>query len=333
MSKAHSLSFGAALGALVLPLIGCGSPAHEPDETYYLVTVNTKIPYWQAAAAGLAHAASSIKVLSETLGPDTYDPQAERDAFRKAAGKNPSGILVSAADPELLRPEIDAAIARGIPVITVDADSPSSKRLLFIGTDNYEAGRRGGAIVARELNGKGDVVVFTMPEQTNLAARLHGYEEVFKAHPGIRITEVIDVKGDPRIAFDRTMDYLDKKRPVDAFVCLEAQSCPEVAEVLSRKQAKKVVVGMDTDPRTLEWIQKGMIAATIAQKPYTMAYFGLKTLDMIHHSKPKSLLVDWAADTRSPLPSLVDTGATLIDKSNVDAFLKENPGLREPPPQ
>lgn len=326
MSKAHTLFYGAALGALVLPLVNCGAPAHEPDEAYYLVTVNTKIPYWQAAASGLSEAATELKVRYETVGPDTYDLQAERDAFRKAAGKNPSGILVSAADPELLRPEIDAAIARGIPVITVDADSPSSKRLLFIGTDNYEAGRRGGAIVARQLQGKGDVVVFTMPEQANLRGRLHGYEAVFKTSPGIRITETVDVKGDPRIAFDRTMDYVEKKRPVDAFICLEAQSCPEVAEVLNRKQVKgKIIVSMDTDPRTLEWIQKGMIAATIAQKPYTMAYFGLKTLDMLHHSKPKSLLVNWAEDTRSPLPSLVDTGATLIDKSNVEVFLKANP--------
>jgi ribose transport system substrate-binding protein len=98
-----------------------------------------------------------------------------------------------------------------------------------------------------------------------------------------------------------------------------------VADVLDRKQTKgKVVIAMDTDPRTLEWIQKGMIAATLAQRPYTMAYFGLKVLDMICHQKPPSLQVNWAEDTRSPLPNFVDTGATLVDKGNVDAFVKAN---------
>jgi ABC-type sugar transport system substrate-binding protein len=38
------------------------------------------------------------------------------------------------------------------------------------------------------------------------------------------------------------------------------------------------VVGMDTDQRTLEWIQQGLIKATIAQKPFTMAYTGLRML-------------------------------------------------------
>jgi ribose transport system substrate-binding protein len=108
-------------------------------------------------------------------------------------------------------------------------------------------------------------------------------------------------------------------------VCLEAQACPEVADVLDRKQIKgKVVIAMDTDPRTLEWIQKGMIAATLAQRPYTMAYFGLKVLDMLHHQKPPSLQLNWAEDTRSTFPSFVDTGATLVDKSNVDTFVKAN---------
>jgi ribose transport system substrate-binding protein len=108
-------------------------------------------------------------------------------------------------------------------------------------------------------------------------------------------------------------------------VCLEARACPEVAEVLSRnKITGKTIVAMDTDARTLEWIQKGLIAATIAQKPYTMAYFGVVALDQLRHYKLPSLEVNWAQDTRSPLPSFIDTGATLIDKNNVEAFLKAN---------
>jgi len=260
------------------------------------------------------------------VGPDTYDPQAEKQEFQKIvqAGKA-SGILVSAADASLMQPEIDAAIAKGIPVITMDSDAAASKRLMFVGTNNHEAGRMGAAILAKQLQGKGSVVVFTMPEQANVQERWHGYDEVLKGYPGIKVVEQVNIKGDPRIPFDRTTAYIDKKTPVDAFVCLEALACPEVAEVLSRKQIKgKVLVAMDTDPRTLDWIQKGMIAATIAQKPYTMAYFGVKVLDMIHHQKLPSLTANWAQDTRSPLPAIIDTGATLIDTNNVADFVKSN---------
>jgi len=326
MSKLNKLLSILAGPALVLPLVSCGGSAHDSTEIYYLVAANTKIPYWQAAAAGFSQAATDLKVKSDFVGPDTYDPQAELQQFVKVVReKKPSGVLVSAADSELLKPEIDNAIAQGIPVITVDSDSPTSKRMMFIGTDNYEAGHRGGALLARQLQGKGNVVVLTIPEQANLRERWHGYEDALKSSPGIKVVETVNIKGDPRIAFDRTMELIEKNRPVDAFVCLEALACPEVADVLDRKQAKgKVVIAMDTDPRTLEWIQKGMIAATLAQRPYTMAYFGLKVLDVLHHQKPPSLQVNWAEDTRSPFPNFVDTGATLVDKSNVDAFVKAN---------
>jgi hypothetical protein len=45
----------------------------------------------------------------------------------------------------------------------------------------------------------------------------------------------------------------------------------------------------------------------------------------LYHHKLPSLEVAWAQDARSPLPSFIDTGTTLIDKNNVDAFLKANP--------
>jgi len=79
-------------------------------------------------------------------------------------------------------------------------------------------------------------------------------------------------------------------------------------------------MAMDTDPDTLEWIQKGVIAATISQKPYTMAFVGLRMMDDLYHHKLNSLDVDWAKNSFAPIPAFVDTGSALIDKSNVDAF-------------
>jgi ABC-type sugar transport system substrate-binding protein len=54
---------------------------------------------------------------------------------------------------------------------------------------------------------------------------------------------------------------------------------------------KVTIMAMDTDQRTLNWIQQGLIAATIAQKPYTMAYFGAKVLDDLHWTCVQSWVV------------------------------------------
>lgn len=323
----RKLSHVACLAVLLAPFLSCGS-AHDSDEYYVLVAANLQVPYWQTAGSGFSKAAEQFKVRADFSGPQTYDPKAERDALDQAVQKKATGILLAVTDPALLKDSIDKAVAAGIPVITLDSDAPSSKRLFFIGTNNYQAGVTGGQRLAQELKGKGNVVVFTMPDQHNMQDRLRGYKDVLdKAN--IKITRVVDIQGDPRIAFDTTTQIIGKERDkVDAFVCLEAQSGKEVAGVLdSYHVTGKVVMAMDTDPETLEWIKKGGIAGTIAQKPYSMAFVGMQMLDNLYHHKPSSLDTDWSKDSFAPIPSFVDTGSALIDKANVDSFLESKKNL------
>ena len=320
MSK---LLYALGLGVLLLALSDCRSSQHSADEKYYLIATNVKLPYWQQVAAGLTRAAAELGVSAEVIGPDTYDPKAEHERFTEVLTHKPTGILVSASDPNLLKADVDAAIAQGTPVITVDSDVPGSKRLTFIGTDNYKAGVTGGQLAAKWLKFRGAVVVYTIPTQNNLYERMHGYSDAFANYPQIKISEVIDTKGDPRVVFDRTTELVDSGTRVDAFICLVSFACPEVAAVLERKNVKgKVVLAMDTDDRTLEGIRKGVISATIGQKPFTMAFFGLKMLDDLHHHPPSSLMTNWANDSFSPVPVFVDTGTTLIHADNVDRFIK-----------
>ena len=90
------------LGAVAMCLLCACGGRHEAGETYVLVSANTKIAYWQEAAAGLRAAALEMGVNSEMVGPETYDPKAEKEALLAAVHEQipPAGILVSAADPE-----------------------------------------------------------------------------------------------------------------------------------------------------------------------------------------------------------------------------------------
>jgi len=319
---------------LAIPLVlalSCGG-AHDSDEYFVLVSANLQVPYWKAAGAGFSNGAAQMKVRSDFSGPQNYDPKAERDAIDQAVQKKATGILLAVTDPALLKDSIDKAVAAGVPVITIDSDAPTSKRLFFIGTNNYQAGFTGGQRLAQELHGKGSVVVFTMPDQSNLQDRLRGYKDALARTPDIKITRVVDIQGDPRIAFDTTTQIIGKERDkVDGFVCLEAQSGKEVAGVLNSYHVTgKVVIAMDTDQETLDWIQKGLIAATIAQKPYSMAIVGIQMLDNLYHHKPSSLETDWSKDSFAPIPSFVDTGSGLIDKSNVASFIQAGKDLSAP---
>jgi ribose transport system substrate-binding protein len=329
MLRSHGTLRLSALILILFFLLSCGS-VHNSDEYFVFVSANIQLPYWKTAGSGFSHAAAEFKgIRFDFTGPQTYDPKAERDALDQAVQKKATGILLSVADASVLKDSIDKAIAASIPVITIDSDAPSSKRLFFIGTNNYQAGFTGGQRLAQELKGKGNVVVFTMPDQPNLQDRLRGYKDALAKSPNIKITRVVDIQGDPRIAFDTTTQIVGKERDkVDGFVCLEAQSGKEVASVLSSyKVTGKAVIAMDTDQETLDWIQKGVIAATIAQKPYTMAFVGMQMLDNLYHHKPPSLDADWAKDGYAPIPMFVDTGSDLIDKANIQSFIEAGKNL------
>ena len=84
----------------------------------------------------------------------------------------------------------------------------------------------------------------------------------------------------------------------------------------------KVIIRLtifDKDPDTLDWVDRGGINATVAQKPYVMAYYGVKFLDDLHHNAVHEFK-DWRNAPAPPLPAFVDTGTAIIDKANLATF-------------
>jgi ribose transport system substrate-binding protein len=301
-----------------------GCDRHSKKEVYYLVSVNSALPYWQTMAAGFSKAAGEYKVSAKVVGPDNYDPQAELAEMQKAVSAKPAGILISAADAAVLQPGIDAAVSAGIPVITVDSDAAASHRLYFIGTNNLEAGRLGGQHLIQKLGGKGNVVFFTFAGQPNIEERLKGFKDALSTRPDIKIVNVVDIKADPKSAFDKTQAFMAMSggEKIDAFVCLDSASGKPVSDAVARTSgANRIVMAWDINQDTLDGIKAGTIDSTVVQKPYSMGYAGLKALDEVFHNPPAQLGKDYRADSFSPYPVFVDTGTSLVDKSNVDVYI------------
>jgi len=319
--NSKSLIVTVLAGLSITLATSCGP--EKTKEVYYLVSANLQVPYWQSVVNGFNKGAAAYKVPARVVGPETYDPLAELDALQKAVRAKPSGILISVSDASILERAIDDAVKQEIPVITVDSDATATRRLYFVGTNNREAGRDGAARLIDKLGGKGNVVFFTIPGQPNLEDRLAGFKQALSGQPGIKIVEIVDIKGSASAAFDDAQRLLSRSgsEKIDAFVCLEAISGKPVADAIKRaKVTDRVVIAWDTDQGTLNAIRDGTIDSTIAQKPYTMGYFGLMLLYQANHVPPPQLNKDFRTDFFSPYPVFVDTGTTLVDRSNVDLY-------------
>jgi len=309
--------------ALTILFAGCQQPYHQQEERYILVTANVNLPYWQEAEAGLRDIAKTTGVKVELTGPATFSPSEELAAFQQAVSQHPSGILVSVSDPQSFKGPIDAAISQGLPVICIDADDPESRRVLFIGTDNFRAGQDSGKRMADLLGGQGRILIIALAGQLNTDERVRGVNEALKKYPGIKIAETIDDKGDPRNANDAVSALLQKKEKIDGIIGLEASGGSGAAEALHRLDltGKIKIVAFDKDPQTLEGIERGWITATVVQKPYVMAFYGVRFLDDLHHNAVHEFK-DWATAPTAPLPTFVDTGTAVVDSSNLAAFRK-----------
>ena len=55
-----------------------------------------------------------------------------------------------------------------------------------------------------------------------------------------------------------------------------------------------MLIAWDANQETLDGIKAGTIDSTIAQKPFTMGYYGLKALDEIFHAPPTQLGKDYS---------------------------------------
>ncbi len=310
--------------AMGLALASCGTESyHQKEERYVFVTTNVNLPYWQEAEAGFQDAAKWLGVKVEFSGPEKFSPEEELAAFQKAVSEKPSGILLSASRVDLFKDAIDGAIAQGIPVICIDSDSPNSKRVTFIGTDNFRAGMESGKRMSDLLKGQGRIVIVSIPGQNNLDERVRGVNEALKKSPGIKVAQTLDDKGDPRSANDQISALMAKtsKEKIDGIICLEASGGSGAAEALHRLDlsGKVPIVAFDKDPETLDFVDKGVISATIAQKPYVMSYYGLKFLDDLHHNAVHEFK-EWNTAPVTPMPTFVDTGTAVVDKSNLKAF-------------
>jgi ribose transport system substrate-binding protein len=248
------------------------------------------------------------------------DVNAQIDEINRAIAQKVDGIIMVAM-ADSVTPAIDQAIAAGIPVVCADADAPSSKRYSFIGTGNYNAGYQGGEELARLLAGHGEVALLTIPGSDNLSKRVKGYQDALAKYPEIKIVQVGNDHGSQTEAEKECRALIQVYPNLAGFGCVAAAGGQGAAVAV--KQAGKVgkikIVAMDRDEATLQFIQEGVIDASIAQRTYTMSYLALQMLYDLRNERIK-FADDWQKVKVNPLPPSVDTGSFVIMKQNVDYF-------------
>jgi ribose transport system substrate-binding protein len=87
-----------------------------------------------------------------------------------------NGICISCVDAINIAPGIDGAVTAGIPVITYDADSPTSSRVAYVNQNDTAGGAKAFDLLSKLLLDTGNIAILAgKPQSSNIEARVQGF--------------------------------------------------------------------------------------------------------------------------------------------------------------
>ena len=277
---------------------------------------NNASEFWKIAAAGIHKYEKEAKVQVDLKMPPNGTTEEQNQLLENLSSQGYDAIAVSAIAPNDQVPVLDQVAAKG-KLITFDSDAPKSKRLLYIGTNNYEAGKALGGEIVKLLPKGGKMAVFVGTlSADNAAQRLKGIVDA-TAGKNIEIVDRREDNTDRAKARSNVEDIINAHSDLNLVAGLWSYNGPAIASAIEAlgKKGKVLAAVFDEEEGTLSAIKSGVIACTVVQKPFQ---FGYQASKWMHDLATKGE----AAKQALPPSGIVDTGVEVINKDNVEEFQK-----------
>lgn len=287
----------------------------QPHPKWRFVFVNHALtnPFFVPAKDGSYDAAALLGTRVEWTGSTSSDVGDMVKAMRHAVATQADGIAVSIIDPQAFNGPTALALARGIPVVSYNADGgKANPRLAYYGQDNYQSGLELGARLVRLVE-RGDVYLFiATPQQQNIQPRVDGALDAIR-DSGSPITAHVVASG-VEVGQELTKVEATYKanRGLRGLFAVDAGSTEGVAAVMRKHGLHERGVkagGYDLLPTTLQAIHERELDFTIDQQPYLQGFLPVLQLFLYRYS------------TGLVTPADTNTGLHFVTHANVLRYL------------
>jgi simple sugar transport system substrate-binding protein len=215
-----------------------------------------------------------MNVTVEYRNPPTGDLADMGRIIEQAAASNPNGIISTIADYDVLSGPLSNAVAKGIPVITINSGTEEQSKeigaLLHVGQPEKAAGHGAG-----EKAKAAGVIKFVCVNHyiTNPASveRCQGYAEALGVELG---SQMIDSGLDPAEVKSKVLAYLQSNPDTNGILTLGPNSAiPTIAALQENGKAGTIhFATFDLSPEISAAIKDGTIAFAIDQQPFLQGY-------------------------------------------------------------
>ncbi len=317
MSKL-SLGLVALMAGVFVLSLGCDRGGAGSSKVVKLAFVtNNASEFWKIAAAGVHKYEQEGKVQVDVKMPPNGTTEEQNQIMENLASQGYDGIAVSVIAPNDQVPVLNK-VAEKTKLITFDSDAPKSNRLLYIGTNNYEAGKVLGGEITKLLPNGGKMAVFVGTlSADNATQRLKGIQDAIAGHK-IDIVDKREDNTDRAKARSNVEDIINAHGDLNLVAGLWSYNGPAIAAAIEAlgKKGKIIAAVFDEEEGTLTGIANDTIQVTVVQKPFQFGYLSSKWM---HDLATKG---DTAKATLPP-DRIVDTGVEVINKANVAKFKQQ----------
>jgi ribose transport system substrate-binding protein len=274
-----------------------------------VIPKGTTHSFWNSVLAGAQKAAKDYNVEIFWTGPDREgDREKQIQIVEDFIVKKVAGIVLAPTDAGALVPVVERAAAAQIPVVIIDSDIETNKRISFVATDNYAGGALAAKHMAKLLGGKGRVAVIKyMSGSASTTARENGFMETLKKEfPGMELVEDRYGQDTVETALSAAEDVLTRHKELDGiFACNESTSRGALRALESQGRDAVKMIGFDAADALLKGLESGRIEALVVQNPQAMGYQGVSNVV--------------AAIKGESVQPRIDTGAELVTKDRLNS--------------
>ena len=304
-----------ALAAIMLSPVAqslAASPASifGPQKNYKFVFVNhvTTNPFFTPTQNGIADACALLGCTSQWTGSASSNVPQMVTAFNSAITAGADGIACAMIDPKAFTGPTAAALKKGIPVLSYNADEPNG-RLAYIGQDLFVSGQQMGAKI-KALVPSGNVALFiATPGSANIQPRIDGAISVLKGS-AVKYKVVATGAALPQ-ELSTINAFWTGHTTYKGMFAVDGGSTQSVFQTIQKYKLRAKGVkggGYDLTPVTQQLLAAGQGDFTIDQQPYLQGFIPTLELFLYQASKHLSGIAD------------VDTGLKFLDQTTVAPY-------------
>lgn len=224
-------------------------------------------------AEQVAHAAewlASQRAYVDVRHVDVFEPAALA-ATLETVPPGYDGVATVALDHPRVRAAIDDLADRGVPVVTLVSDVPSSRRMHYVGIDNPAAGRTAATLIGRFLCGRRGVVgvIAGSLALRDHAERQFGFTQVIsREYPGLVVLPAVEGRDDSARTQLATASLLEREKDLVGIYNVGAGNRGVAAALQQAGRAGDIVwVAHELTAHTRRYLLNGEIDALISQNP------------------------------------------------------------------